>query len=92
MTEATALLLERGAREVHVAATHAVLSGPAVERLRESPIAQVVVTDTIPVPPDKRQPKLTVLSVAPMIGETIQRIHTGTSVSMYGAAGVPTAQ
>src|SRR5439155_1177730 len=62
------------------------------ERLRESPIAQVVVTDTIPVPPDKRQPKLTVLSVAPMIGETIQRIHTGTSVSMYGAAGVPTAQ
>src|SRR5438067_2631717 len=68
VTEAAALLLERGAREVHVAATHAVLSGPAVERLREGPIAQVVVTDTIPVPPDTRQPKRTVLPVAPMIG------------------------
>ena len=90
VTQATQLVLERGAREVHVAATHAVLSGPAVERLRDAPIAQVVVTDTVPVPPHKRLDKLTILTVAPLIGETIQRIHTGTSVSMVGnVGGVP---
>ena len=88
--QATQLVLERGARAVHVAATHAVLSGPAIARLRDAPIAQVVVTDTVPIPPAKRLDKLTILSVAHLIGEAIQRIHTGTSVSMYAnVAGIP---
>ena len=82
VTEAARLVLERGAREVHVAATHAVLSGPAIERLRESPIREIVVTDSVPLPPEKRLDKITTLSVAPIIGKTIERIHTGTSVSM----------
>jgi ribose-phosphate pyrophosphokinase len=58
-----------------------VLSGPAVERLEASPIREVVVTNSIAVPARKRFTKLTVLSVAPLLGETIQRIHTGASVS-----------
>jgi ribose-phosphate pyrophosphokinase len=57
-----------------------VLSGPAVERLRDSPIVELVTTDTVPVPPEKRLDNLTVLSVAPMLAETIARIHTGGSV------------
>jgi ribose-phosphate pyrophosphokinase len=82
VTQAARLVLERGAKEVHVAASHAILSGPAVERLAESPISQIVVTDTIPLPPAKHLDKITVLSVASIIGQTIQRIHTDTSVSM----------
>ena len=70
------------AKEVYVAASHAILSGPAIERLAESPISQIVVTDTIPLPPAKHLDKITVLSVASIIGQTIQRIHTDTSVSM----------
>lgn len=82
VTQAARLVLERGAIEVNVAATHAILSGPAIARLRESPIKQVVVTDTVPLPPEKRLDKISVLSIAPILGQTIQRIHTGTSVSM----------
>jgi ribose-phosphate pyrophosphokinase len=81
------LVMARGATAVYVAATHAVLSGPAIERLRGSAITEIVVTDTVPIPPAKRLSNLTTLSVAPLIGETIQRIHTGTSVSMYRDAG-----
>lgn len=80
--QAARLVLERGAKEVYVAATHAVLSGPAIKLLAESPISQIVVTDTIPLAPEKHLDKLTVLSVAQIIGQTIQRIHTDTSVSM----------
>jgi ribose-phosphate pyrophosphokinase len=80
--QAARLVLEKGANEVVVAATHAILSGPAIQRLTESPISQVVVTDTIPLAPEKHLDKLTVLSIAPIIGQTIQRIHTDTSVSM----------
>jgi len=80
--QAARLVLEKGAKEVVVAATHAILSGPAIQRLAESPISQIVVTDTIPLSPEKHLGKLTVLSIAPIIGQTIQRIHTDTSVSM----------
>ncbi len=80
--QAARLVLEKGAKEVVVAATHAILSGPAIQRLAESPISQIVVTDTIPLSPEKHLDKLTVLSIAPIIGQTIQRIHTDTSVSM----------
>jgi ribose-phosphate pyrophosphokinase len=70
-----------GAREIHVFATHPVLCGPAVDRLRDAPIKKIVVTNTIPVPPQKQLPNLKVLSVAPFLGEAIKRIHHNESVS-----------
>lgn len=73
-------VLERGATEVYVACTHPVLSSPATERLAASPIKEIVVTDTVPVPPEKRLDKMTVLPIAPLLGEAIHRIHTGLSV------------
>ncbi len=81
LLEATDLLLRHGASEVYAACTHAVLSGPAVERLSASPIRQLVVTDTVPVPVHKRWDGLTVLSIAPLLAECMRRIHTGRSVS-----------
>jgi len=74
------IVLRHGAREVYACCTHPVLSGPAVQRLERAPIRELVVTDTIPVPPEKRLPNITVLSVAPLLGEAIRRIHTGQSV------------
>jgi ribose-phosphate pyrophosphokinase len=79
--EALGLLTERQVDAAYLACTHAVLSGPAVERLAGSVLREVVVTDTVPVPPSKRWDRLTVLSVAPMLAEAIRRIHTGESVS-----------
>jgi ribose-phosphate pyrophosphokinase len=73
-------ILEAGARSCYVCATHPVLSGPAVERLRQANFQEIVVTDTIPIPPEKRLPTMTVLSVAPLLGEVIRRIHHGQSV------------
>jgi ribose-phosphate pyrophosphokinase len=70
-----------GAREVYACATHAVLCGPAIERLRDAPIRQIVVTDSIPVLPHKQLPNLMVLSVAPLLADAIKRIHLNESVS-----------
>jgi ribose-phosphate pyrophosphokinase len=70
-----------GAREVYACATHAVLCGPAIERLRDAPLKQIIVTDSIPVPPNKRLPNLCVLSVAPLLADAIKRIHFNESVS-----------
>lgn len=69
-----------GARSIHVGATHGVLCGPAIERLRDADIQSIVVTNTVHVPEHKRLDKLTVLSVAPLIGAAIERIHSGESV------------
>ena len=80
--QAAEALLERGAEEVHCAVTHAVLSENALERLANSPFASIVVTDTIPLPPDQPVPeKLTVLTVAPLLADAIKRIHYHQSVS-----------
>ena len=73
-------LCQEGAREVYFAATHGVLSVPAPERIRHSPIQEVVLTDTIPIPAEKRDGKVTILSIAPLFGEAIRRIHLGESV------------
>ena len=70
-----------GAREVYACATHAVLCGPAIERLRGAPLREVIVTDSIPVPPQKQLPNLRVLSVAPLLADAIKRIHFNESVS-----------
>jgi ribose-phosphate pyrophosphokinase len=80
LVEGADLLWERGATAVYAGITHAILSGPAVSRIQESGIQELVVTDTIPLPREKRIDKITVLSIAPLIGEAISRIHTGRSV------------
>ncbi|HUF54152.1 MAG TPA: ribose-phosphate pyrophosphokinase [Dehalococcoidia bacterium] len=74
------VVIERGATAVYAAATHPILSGDAVTRIENSPIQEIVFTDTIPIPPEKKLPTMTVLSVAPLLGEAIRRIHTGQSV------------
>ena len=74
------MLLRHGAADVYACCTHPVLSGEAVQRIEKSPIKELVVTDTIPLPPAKHLPKITVLSLAPLLGEAIRRIHTGHSV------------
>jgi len=74
-------LAERGAREIYAACTHPVLSDGAVQRLEEAPIQQVIVTDTIPLPPEKRSDKIVQLSVAPLLADAIRAIHEESSVS-----------
>jgi ribose-phosphate pyrophosphokinase len=64
-----------------VLATHGVLSGDAVGRLVRAPIEEIVITDSIPLPPEKRHPKLKVLSVAPLLAEAIIRVHEDRSIS-----------
>ena len=81
ITSAVNLLLERGAAEVWVTATHGVLSGPAVDRLKNAPVRQVVVTNTLPIPDDKRFDTLQVLSIAPTIAEALDAVFEDTSVS-----------
>lgn len=87
ITHAAQVCLERGATEVYATCTHPVLSGPAIARLKASRIKEVVVSNTIAVPPERWFDRLTILSVAPLLGEAIQRIHAGTSVAQaYRAA------
>jgi ribose-phosphate pyrophosphokinase len=69
-----------GARDVYVSATHPILAPPAVERLRRLPIAELVTTNTVPIPPEKALPNITPLSVGPLLAEVIQRVHEGRSV------------
>ena len=73
-------LLENGATEVYACCTHPVFSSPAIERIAKSPVKEVVVTDTIPVTGKKKLDKITILSIASLLGEAIHRIHTGLSV------------
>ncbi|WP_020407887.1 ribose-phosphate diphosphokinase [Hahella ganghwensis] len=73
-------LLAAGVRSVHAAATHGVLCGPAIERIKSSGIESVIVTNTVDIPDEKRIDKITPLSVAPLFAEAIKRIHTGESV------------
>jgi ribose-phosphate pyrophosphokinase len=82
LTEAADSLIKHGAKEVFACATHPVLSGPAVGRLKESVIKKFVTTDTIPLSPEAQASgKIEVLSVAGLLGEAIRRIHYHDSVS-----------
>ncbi len=81
ITEVAKLLVKQGAKEVYAAATHAVLSGPAIDRLAASPIHELAVTNSIPLPPEKRLPNITVLSVADLLAEAILRIYEDLSIS-----------
>jgi len=80
MVEAMNFLKQEGAQDIFACVTHPVFSGPAIQRLTEAPVKEVVVTNTIAIPPEKRFSKLTQLSVAPLLGEVIRRIHLGISV------------
>lgn len=81
ITVGAQVLLDMGAREVYVTATHPVLSGPAYELLEQSPVREVVVTDTIPLNPEKKTSKIKVLSIASILADTIQSVFRDESVS-----------
>jgi ribose-phosphate pyrophosphokinase len=81
ISEGAKLLRQEGASQVYGCATHAVFSPPAVERLSSGIFEEVIITNTLPIPEDKRFPQLTILSVANLLGETIWRVHEDNSVS-----------
>ena len=78
---AARLVHQAGAKEIHIACTHGILCGPAIERLRDAPIDSITVTDSIPVPAEKQLPNMVQLSVAPLLAEAIKRIHHDQSIS-----------
>jgi ribose-phosphate pyrophosphokinase len=81
LVQAVGALEREGARRILACGVHAVLSGPAVERIKASPLEEIVVTNSIPVSGEKRAARVTVLTVAPLLGEAIRRIHDEESVS-----------
>ncbi len=81
ITQAARVVREQGAKDIYICATHGVLSGPAIERLGNTDIKEIVVTDSIPCPEDKHLPNMTVLSVAELFAGAISRIHDGRSVT-----------
>jgi ribose-phosphate pyrophosphokinase len=86
IVNAAAIVKKEGARDVYAASSHAVLSGPAVERLASSPLKAFITTDTCRIDPHKRIEKMHVLSVSLLLGEAISRIHTGGSIgALFGA-------
>jgi ribose-phosphate pyrophosphokinase len=92
LIEVVRALEREGVTEMYACATHGVLSDPAIERIRDSSLREVVITDSIPLPASKRSAKLTVLSVAPLIGEAIRRIHRGESVGALFSSEVSFTQ
>lgn len=81
LVEAVNALVKFGAKDIYASCTHAILSGNAVEKLNKSVLKEVVITDTIPIPPEKRIDKIKVLPVGPLLGEAILRIHNEASIS-----------
>ena len=81
IAKAAQTLMDFGAKDVIVAATHGILSKPAAERLRDAPISEVVVTNTLPIPEDQRFDKLTILSIAPILARAVYEVFTDGSVT-----------
>lgn len=81
ITGAASVIRQQGAREIHVAATHGVLCGPAIQRITDAPIDSLVITDSIPLTPEKMIPKIKVISASVLLGQAIKRIHRNESVS-----------
>ncbi|WP_375430202.1 ribose-phosphate diphosphokinase [uncultured Friedmanniella sp.] len=76
------VLRHEGARQISIACTHGLFTGPAIERLKQEPdIAEIVTTNTVPLPPEKQLPNIVTRSVAPLFAEAVHRIHAGESVS-----------
>jgi ribose-phosphate pyrophosphokinase len=92
LIEVVRALEREGVEEMYACATHGVLSDPAVDRIRHSAVREVVVTDTVPLPAAKRLAKITTISVAPLIGEAIKRIHRGESVGALFSSEIPLVQ
>ena len=92
LIEVVRALEREGVTEMWACATHGVMSDPAVERIRDSALSEVVITDSVPLAASKRIPKLTTLSVAPLIGEAIRRIHRGESVGALFSSEVSFTQ
>ncbi|MEO7664748.1 MAG: ribose-phosphate pyrophosphokinase [Candidatus Limnocylindrales bacterium] len=92
ITETVRALEREGVTEIYACATHGILSDPAVERIAESSLREVVLTDTVPLPASKRIAKITTLSIAPLIGEAIKRIHRGESVGALFSSEVEFTQ
>jgi hypothetical protein len=91
--EITKALVREGVTEIYACATHGVLSDPAIDRIAaESNLREVVLTDSVPLPERKRLSKITTLSVAPLIGEAIRRIHRGESVGALFSSEVSLTQ
>jgi ribose-phosphate pyrophosphokinase len=82
ITESASMLKKYGAKEIYVMATHPVLSGPAIKRLQKSPIKEIFVTNTIELPKQKKIKKIKVISIAPLLSETIKRAHEGTPMGI----------
>lgn len=80
ITKAVEVVRANGAQNIYLAFTHPVLSGPALKRLHEAAITEIITTDTIPIAPEKLLPNMTILSVAPLLAEVIMRSHEGRSV------------
>jgi len=78
---AARLVHQAGAKEIHIATTHGVLCGEAIEKLRDAPVDSIVITDSIPISAEKQLPNLIQLSVAPLLAEAIKRIHHDQSIS-----------
>jgi ribose-phosphate pyrophosphokinase len=81
IVKAADALFEQGAAKVLVAATHGVLSGPAAQRLQDSRISEVVITNSLPVPEERSFAKLTQLSIAPLVARAISEVFTDGSVT-----------
>jgi len=81
ITEGAKALIKQGAKEVFVTATHGIFSPPAYERIEDSPVTEVVVTNTVPVPAERRHGKIRVLSVAPLIAAAVDNVFSDESVS-----------
>jgi ribose-phosphate pyrophosphokinase len=92
LTETVHALEREGVSEIYACATHGVLSGPAIDRIEASSLAELVLTDTVPLPPAKRIGRITTLSIAPLIGEAIKRIHRGESVGALFSSEVAFTQ
>jgi len=81
IVSAAEILLDRGATEVWAMATHGVLSGPAIDRLKNAPLERLILTNTLPLPAEKQLPNIEVLSIAPLIAEALSAVFDDTSVS-----------
>jgi ribose-phosphate pyrophosphokinase len=92
LIEITRALEKEGVTEIYACATHGVLSDPAIDRIAASSLREVIITDTIPLSPDRHIPRIKVLSVAPLIGEAIKRIHRGESVGALFSSEVSFTQ
>jgi ribose-phosphate pyrophosphokinase len=92
LIEITRALEREGVTEIYACATHGVLSDPAIDRIRESSLLEVVMTDTIPLPPSKRISKIKTIGIAGLIGEAIKRIHRGESVGALFSSEVSLTQ